>query len=45
VEVIMTVLHAGGSLVAEDIRYPGDYTVLVHQLLMHCPQNLRFMSI
>lgn len=28
VEVVFTVLHAGGNLVVEDTRYPVDFTVL-----------------
>ena len=31
VEVVFTILHAGGKAV-EDTRYPEDFTVLVHQL-------------
>ena len=32
VEVVFTILHAGGKFGGEDIRYLEDSTVLVHQL-------------
>jgi len=35
IEVIMTVLHAGEKLVAEDTRYQEDFTGLELLLLMH----------
>ena len=34
-EVVMTVLHAGGNLAAADIKYPVVCMVLVCPLLMH----------
>lgn len=30
VEVVFTILHAGGNLAAEDIKFPADCMVWVH---------------
>ena len=43
VEVVFTILHAGGKFGAADIRYPADFMVSVHRLLMPCPNGLKSM--
>ena len=43
VEVVFTILHAGGNSAAADIRYPADFMVSVHRLLMPCPNGLKSM--
>ena len=41
VEVVFTILHVNSA--AADIRYPADFMVLVHRLLMPCPNGLKSM--
>ena len=45
VEVILTVLHAGGNSEVADTKYLAVFTVLDLQLLMHSHKILKFMYI
>ena len=42
-EVVHTVLHAGGKLVARDTRFQADSTVLARPLSMRCPSGWSLM--